>query len=284
MTSAREERRSYLRIWATVAWLSLETGRGENVSREVRGFFIVVACVDVWGQGAGVGKVDGKKRIWKLWGARDPSRGSGWKELYMWEMAMERRHAGRQEGRWVGFGTWGKGLKAPTSSLPHSPRKRRRLSFENWTYHWLSPKTFSTQIILLLNHRDIPGGPTLSIIIHLQFSFAFTVLHKIRCKLCFREWLGDTKFWLIEKCKAWHVTLIFKDVVLDMSQQRKRTKDVKGGRRVAELGGSAAAVSWCWVETLNKWTGRLEGRWEHGFVGPSEPECEPCSREPGSLP
>ena len=40
MTSAREERRSYLRIWARVAWLSLETGRA-SLRRE---------CI-TWGQG-----------------------------------------------------------------------------------------------------------------------------------------------------------------------------------------------------------------------------------------
>lgn len=158
----------------------------------------------VWGRGAGMwrGLMErkesensrnrrSKQRHW-LKGALHVGNGNG---MEAW---------GRREGRWVGFGTWGKGVKAPTSSLLHSPRKRRRLSFENWIYHWLSPKTFSTQIILLLNHRNIPGGPTLSIIIHLQFSFAFIGLYKIRCKLCFREWLGDTKFWLIEKCNAWH--------------------------------------------------------------------------------
>lgn len=161
-----EERMYNLRSRGSSVWLRVWMcgGRGQG-------------CGEGWWKGKNLkalGNGGPKQRHW-LKGALHMGDGNG------------REAWGRWEGWWVGFGTWGKGVKAPTSSLLHYPRKRRRLSFENWTYHWLSPKTFSTQIFPLLNHRDIPEGPTLSIIIHLQFSFALIGLYKIRCKLCFWE-------------------------------------------------------------------------------------------------
>ena len=112
MTSAREKRRSHLRTWARMVWLSLATRRA-SLRR---------GCL-IWGQGVlqcgcecgYVGKVDrdvervnGKKRIWKLQGTGDPSRGTGCHGTRQWDGGM-RKAGGMVSGIW----DLGKGCKSP---------------------------------------------------------------------------------------------------------------------------------------------------------------------------
>lgn len=124
MTSAREKRRSHLRTWAKMVWLSLATRRSS----------LRKGCL-IWGQGVlqcgcecgcvgevdrDVERVDGKKRIWKLQGMGDPSRGTGCHGTRQWDGGM-RKAGGTVSGIW----DLGKGCKSPHLLSAPFPQKER---------------------------------------------------------------------------------------------------------------------------------------------------------------